>query len=124
MLLFIHPFLSGSRKAFLISIHLMLLFIQGGEITGSLETDFNTSHVTVYRKFRKSIRFTNKISIHLMLLFIVFVRINTIFIFHISIHLMLLFIELSFATSTLCDCISIHLMLLFIKTSFYPCSTS
>ena len=51
MLLFIDSkFIFNVRKNF-ISIHLMLLFILEGLLTSQNWSDFNTSHVTVYRMF-------------------------------------------------------------------------
>ena len=98
---------------FLISIHLMLLFIIEPLLRMCMYMYFNTSHVTVYhypgffcsalRKFQYiscyclSIRITipfysTKISIHLMLLFILVLQKPLYQICIISIHLMLLFI--------------------------------
>ena len=60
-----------------ISIHLMLLFIF--EICSNKQwgvRDFNTSHVTVYRRMRRRVWRTTFISIHLMLLFIAVTRNN------------------------------------------------
>ena len=48
----------------------MLLFIIAADSTVLLNIDFNTSHVTVYRKENYRKRNRNVISIHLMLLFI------------------------------------------------------
>ena len=103
------------EKFYIISIHLMLLFIVLFRNVLALMNNFNTSHVTVYlipsdwsrytTKFQyiscyclsrrtRIHRGTNKISIHLMLLFIAVGIFPTLLIVSISIHLMLLFISL------------------------------
>ena len=98
----------------LISIHLMLLFIlaffhcfsapslfqyiscyclsKDKREPQQVQTDFNTSHVTVYLKINNAFSKFHNISIHLMLLFIIMPE--SIWALHswISIHLMLLFI--------------------------------
>ena len=88
--------LSGSApdysSIFQISIHLMLLFIGMTHKYIVWSTNFNTSHVTVYREGRINNRTVNNISIHLMLLFIFTRPTNQHLFFFISIHLMLLFI--------------------------------
>ena len=60
-----------SDKRFLISIHLMLLFITYKVVIQINWRYFNTSHVTVYRMKTKKTNGRIKISIHLMLLFII-----------------------------------------------------
>ena len=126
------------RSRYLISIHLMLLFIAPlVTIFQSTLLNFNTSHVTVYPLQLCTALGPSLISIHLMLLFIA----SALFLLPpfgiISIHLMLLFIkvenpkireETHFNTSHVTvylyagvsdpevSSISIHLMLLFILT--------
>ena len=57
--------------AFLVSIHLMLLFIVLDVSSYQIELSFNTSHVTLYlKRFLECIAY-NVVSIHLMLLFII-----------------------------------------------------
>ena len=53
-----------------ISIHLMLLFISMFAFSHEKQSNFNTSHVTVYHWQIYLLFSVNKISIHLMLLFI------------------------------------------------------
>ena len=75
-----------------ISIHLMLLFIEFGRFLNKLSDHFNTSHVTVYQGYHKAGKEVWDISIHLMLLFITPGQASAIRLIYISIHLMLLFI--------------------------------
>ena len=56
----------------LISIHLMLLFIEQVLLKSSMICHFNTSHVTVYHRQENDRSSSFRISIHLMLLFIRF----------------------------------------------------
>ena len=76
----------------IISIHLMLLFINISACLFLIFRYFNTSHVTVYRIYPLASSVSTEISIHLMLLFI----------------------STPISSSLDCTCISIHLMLLFI----------
>ena len=76
----------------LISIHLMLRFIQDGTLDMPYEEDFNTSHVTVYPIRSISLAVSIAISIHLMLRFIQMMNSRANTLLHISIHLMLRFI--------------------------------
>mgnify|MGYP006887180259 CR=1 FL=1 len=78
------------------------------------DTNFNTSHVTVYRNSPQFASKPCRISIHLMLRFINFTIIIPIYFFIISIHLMLRFIQLEQSQRHLLQIISIHLMLRFI----------
>ena len=58
----------------IISIHLMLLFIKMIRLERANVMHFNTSHVTVYQKALFGISQPSNISIHLMLLFIFLIR--------------------------------------------------
>ena len=119
-----------------VSIHLMLLFIESVNSFQDFESSFNTSHVTLYRLASCRKRSQKPVSIHLMLLFIVMQGDVDGITVSVSIHLMLLFIqcgehndspESSFQyiscyslsrdskrTGYRNSCVSIHLMLLFI----------
>ena len=70
MLLFIDNDFVNVISVFHISIHLMLLFINVAKFEISPAPHFNTSHVTVYQGFHKTLHHLSIISIHLMLLFI------------------------------------------------------
>ena len=107
--------ITGTYSGFVISIHLMLLFIFypllnsiknllfqyiscyclskpfAKSLDGRLH--FNTSHVTVYLLSSSQALTNSCISIHLMLLFIQILVMHHAFSFLISIHLMLLFIK-------------------------------
>ena len=105
---------TGTDRRKQVSIHLMLLFIDGTLIghhtitlfqyiscyslsvkavqTFPVYTRFNTSHVTLYRFCRSDSNHRNPVSIHLMLLFISISPALLSQHFDVSIHLMLLFI--------------------------------
>ena len=87
----------------LISIHLMLLFIEQVLLKSSMICHFNTSHVTVYHRQENDRSSSFRISIHLMLLFILLVFLRLLSRKQISIHLMLLFIFLQL-------CLCYHLL--------------
>ena len=55
----------------LVSIHLMLLFINKHDTGIIIKKRFNTSHVTLYRLFLSDNGYLSRVSIHLMLLFII-----------------------------------------------------
>ena len=80
------------QSLYLISIHLMLLFIVDVLATQGGLHNFNTSHVTVYLLYHLVVLFAIIISIHLMLLFIELHPVSWRLFLLISIHLMLLFI--------------------------------
>ena len=80
------------QSLYLISIHLMLLFIVDVLATQGGLHNFNTSHVTVYLLYHLVVLFAIIISIHLMLLFIYSLEDSVLPLLVISIHLMLLFI--------------------------------
>ncbi len=99
---------------YIVSIHLMLLFI--GVIFNSCRwcKRFNTSHVTLYLVRGLCSCSACRVSIHLMLLFIRFQRWFTCPGI-VSIHLMLLFICRTRRTWNISRSVSIHLILLFIE---------
>ena len=113
------------KRLYLISIHLMLLFIIAAWILLVIFHYFNTSHVTVYLCLgsdrKRNIRYFNTSHVTVYQRFGRPFRLR----YLISIHLMLLFIFFSAFTAKFKNAISIHLMLLFIATvsnaSLIPC---
>ena len=55
MLLFISPGIHPFRNFCNVSIHLMLLFIVSVQLSSVASDSFNTSHVTLYRRCKKSL---------------------------------------------------------------------
>ena len=79
---------------YIVSIHLMLLFIIKMQLKKVIEYyGFNTSHITLYQIWESSCNRNTNVSIHLMLLFIGFHWRTVCCKQTVSIHLMLLFIE-------------------------------
>ena len=101
---------------YIVSIHLMLLFIIKMQLKKVIEYyGFNTSHITLYQIWESSCNRNTNVSIHLMLLFIeALLKISGLHI-AVSIHLMLLFIFCCWFLWLHIKFVSIHLMLLFIK---------
>ena len=78
---------------YIVSIHLMLLFIIKMQLKKVIEYyGFNTSHITLYQIWESSCNRNTNVSIHLMLLFIGFHWRTVCCKQTVSIHLMLLFI--------------------------------
>ena len=79
---------------YIVSIHLMLLFIIKMQLKKVIEYyGFNTSHITLYQIWESSCNRNTNVSIHLMLLFIGFHWRTVCCKQTVSIHLMLLFIN-------------------------------
>ena len=101
---------------YIVSIHLMLLFIIKMQLKKVIEYyGFNTSHITLYQIWESSCNRNTNVSIHLMLLFIGFHWRTVCCKQTVSIHLMLLFIFCCWFLWLHIKFVSIHLMLLFIK---------
>ena len=106
---------------FLISIHLMLLFIFYSPCLECFCYDFNTSHVTVYRSLYSSILFlftdfnTSHVTVYLAVPVILLVTCNHFNTSHVTVYH-----KLSCRKKENHN-ISIHLMLLFIPNDFVFC---
>ena len=94
MLLFINGLEMNHKHIRKVSIHLMLLFIPHWvEYIHTQFLSFNTSHVVIYQLISFQLCAIVRVSIHLMLLFIFTNILKFTNIFSVSIHLMLLFIR-------------------------------
>ena len=97
------------------SCGLDICYCQSNSIIYNILYCFNTSHVTLYRKYSCQNSRRRWVSIHLMLLFISIRLVSSISAQSVSIHLMLLFISLCRQILLPDSPVSIHLMLLFIE---------
>ena len=97
------------------SCGLDICYCQSNSIIYNILYCFNTSHVTLYRKYSCQNSRRRWVSIHLMLPFISIRLVSSISAQSVSIHLMLLFISLCRQILLPDSPVSIHLMLLFIE---------